>query len=89
LSSGVIVEGERAAEVGDRPAVALPEGEHDEVLGVREAQRLEDRPVQPDQRPRRQHGREADLALERQRIRARRVLACHACSSPPSIYRVH
>ena len=59
---------QRLAEVAHGARVALPEREHHEVLRVRESERLEDRPVEPDDAARRDREGEAHLVLEGEQV---------------------
>lgn len=63
---------QRVAEVAHPVRTAIPEGEHHEVLRMRQPQRFEQRPVDRDHRAAGDGQREADLILEREWIPGRR-----------------
>src|SRR5690606_34704535 len=62
------VEAQPRRECAEPRRRVLPKGEHDEVLGMREAERLEHRSVEADHFAARHGEREADLAIELERI---------------------
>jgi hypothetical protein len=63
------LEAETAGQLGDLQRRLLPEGEHDEVLRVRDAHRFEQRPVEADDVARGHRQREADLTVECEEVR--------------------
>jgi hypothetical protein len=65
-------EAEPAPQLGHRQWALLPEGEHDEVLRVRESHRLQQRTVEADDVPRGHSEGEADLPVESEQIVGRR-----------------
>ena len=73
MARGRGLELQRLTEVAHGTRVALPEREHDEVLRVRESERLEDRPVEPDDAASCDREGEADLVLEGEQVVGCRV----------------